>query len=48
MLFYPHLRPGSYRVRVAITDPNLTAPLYAEEEVTLDYPAALPEKTATP
>lgn len=48
VLFYPHLRPGSYRVRVAITDPNLTAPLYAEEEVTLDYPAVLPEKTATP
>lgn len=46
--FFPELAPGRYRVRVALTDPALAAPLYTAEEVTLDYPPAIAENTDTP
>ncbi|WP_256203139.1 hypothetical protein [Pseudomonas sp. ML96] len=46
--FFPELAPGRYRVRVALTDPGLAAPLYTSEEVLIDYPPAIAEPTSTP
>ncbi|MDD0843399.1 XAC2610-related protein [Pseudomonas sp. Gutcm_11s] len=46
--FFPALAPGRYRVRVVLTDPGLTAPVYAAEEVLIDYPPAIAEQASTP
>jgi hypothetical protein len=46
--FFPDLAPGRYRVRAALTDPGLAAPLYAAEEVLIDYPLAITEKASAP
>lgn len=46
--FFPDLAPGRYQVRVALTDPGLAAPLYAAEEVLIDYPPAIAEKPNEP
>lgn len=41
--FFPKLAPGHYRVRVALTDPSLSAPLYSDDEVLIDYPPIIIE-----
>lgn len=46
--FFPQLPPGQYRVRAALTAPALTAPVFSDEEVLIDYPPQIAEKHRTP
>ncbi|MCX8999389.1 hypothetical protein NOF55_19975 [Rhizobiaceae bacterium BDR2-2] len=39
--FPPGLAPGRYTVRPVLTDPDLSGPLYAKEEIPIDYPPRL-------
>lgn len=39
--FFPDLPAGRYRVRAVLTDPALSAPVYSQQEVEMDYPPAL-------
>lgn len=43
--FFPDLAPGRYRVRAALTDPSLSAPLYSDEDALIDYPPAIAEES---
>lgn len=39
--FFPDLPAGRYRIRAVLTDPALSAPVYSQQEVEMDYPPAL-------
>ncbi|CAM3736998.1 hypothetical protein BOTU111922_03000 [Bordetella tumulicola] len=46
--FPPDLAPGRYRVRAVLTDPGLHDPIYAKEEIEIDYPPRLPADLVKP
>lgn len=47
--FFPdELLPGAYKVRVAITEPNLPEPVFTEDEREMTFPPRLPENLIKP